>query len=300
MELSTKLGMIGLGRMGYNMTLRLLKHKHQIVVYNRSPDKVKSAAKKGAIPASSIQELISKLGKKKIVWLMLPAGKITDVNIKEVLKYLNKGDIIINGANSFYKNAERHDQWCKSKGVHFFDCGVSGGVWGLKNGYPLMIGGPKAQYKFVKPFMKSLSTKNSYKFFGPAGSGHFVKSVHNIVEYVYLQGLAEGVELLSKFKHKIKLSEATEGWQDSSVVRSWLLDLTTIALRRPDFKKIGTEIGSVTIEELQDTKKAVKGYAPAFDVAVKIRKSKGKKFKLGKRTISAVRNEFGGHAIQKK
>jgi 6-phosphogluconate dehydrogenase len=298
-----KLGMIGLGRMGYNMVERLLIKKHSVVAYNRSPDKVKSIAKKGAIPAYSVQELINKLGKgKKIVWLMLPAGKITDINIKEVLKYMSKGDIIINGANSFYQNAEKHDKWCKSKGIHFFDCGVSGGVWGLKNGYPLMIGGPKDQYKHIEPFMKSLSTKNGYKFFGPAGSGHFVKSVHNIVEYVYLQGLAEGVELLSKFKHPIKLSEATEGWQDSSVVRSWLLDLTTIALRRPDFKKIGTKIGSVTIEELQDTKKAVHGYAPAFDVAVKIRKSKGlaeRKFKLGKRTIAAVRNEFGGHAVKK-
>ena len=299
-----KLGMIGLGRMGYNMVERLLLKKHKIVAYNRSSEKVKNIAKKGAIPAYSIKELVDKLGDgKKIVWLMLPAGKITDINMKQVLPLLNKGDIIINGANSFYKNAERHDKWCRKHGVYFFDCGVSGGIWGKKNGYPLMIGGPKDQYKYIKPFMKSLSTKNGYKFFGPAGSGHFVKSVHNIIEYVYLQGLAEGVELLSKFKHPIKISEATEGWQDSSVIRSWLLDLTTTALRRPDFKNIGTEIGSVTIEELQDTKKAVKGYAPAFDVAVKIRKSKGRAeriFKLGKKSIAAVRNEFGGHAVKKK
>jgi 6-phosphogluconate dehydrogenase len=217
-----------------------------------------------------------------------------------MLTLKKKGDVLINGANSFYKNAERHAGWCKKQGVHFFDCGVSGGVWGLKNGYPLMIGGPKAQYKLVEPFMKSLSTKHGYQYFGPAGSGHFVKSVHNIVEYVYLQGLAEGVELLSRFKHPINLSQATEGWQDSSVVRSWLLDLTTVALRRKDFQKIGTEISSVTTEELMATKKSVQGYAPAFDVAVNIRKSKGKKFSLGKRTISAVRNEFGGHAVKKK
>ena len=296
----TKIGIVGLGRMGYNMVERLLKHKHTVVAHNRSPEKVDSIAKKGAIPAYSIKELMDNLDERKIEWLMLPAGDVTDKNMKEALELMKEGDIMINGANSFYENAEKHDKWCKEKGVYFFDCGVSGGVWGLKNGYPLMIGGPKDQFKVIEPFMKSLSTKNGYKYFGPAGSGHFVKSVHNIVEYTYLQGLAEGVELLSKFKHKIKLDEATEGWQDSSVVRSWLLDLTTIALRRPDFKDIGTEIGSVTIEELQHTKEAVKGYAPAFDVAVKIRKSKGDDFQLGKRVISAVRNEFGGHAVEKK
>ena len=295
-----KLGIIGLGRMGYNMVERLLKHKHTIVAHNRSPEKVDTIAKKGAIPAYTIGELMDNLDERKIVWLMLPAGEVTDINMKQALELMKEGDIMINGANSFYENAEKHDKWCKEKGVYFFDVGVSGGVWGKQNGYPLMIGGPKNQYKHIEPFMKSLSTKNGYKYFGPAGSGHFVKSVHNIVEYTYLQGLAEGVELLSKFKHKIKLDEATEGWQDSSVVRSWLLDLTTTALRRPDFKHIGTDIGSVTIEELQETKEAVDGYAPAFDVAVKIRKSKGDKFSLGKRVISAVRNEFGGHAVEKK
>jgi len=213
---------------------------------------------------------------------------------------LNKGDILINGANSFYENAEKHDSWCKEKGIHFFDVGVSGGVWGKENGYPLMIGGDESVYSVIEPFMKSLSTEKGYKFFGPAGSGHFVKSVHNIVEYVYLQGIAEGMELLSKFKHPIKLDEATEGWQDSSVVRSWLIDLTTKALRRDDFEKIGTKIGSVTIEELQQTKEAVKGYAPAFDESIKIRQSEGSEFELGRRVISAVRNEFGGHAVEKK
>ena len=285
-----KIGFIGLGRMGYNMVQRLLK-KHSVVAYNRSPDKVKSIAKKGAIPAYNLKEFVQKLGKKKIVWLMLPTGNVTDSNMKQILALLNKGDIIINGANSFYKNAE---------GIYFFDVGVSGGIWGLKNGYPLMIGGPKSQYKYIEPFMKTLSTKKGYKYFGPAGSGHFVKSVHNIVEYTYLQGLAEGIELLNKFKHNIKLDEATEGWQDSSVIRSWLVDLTTIALRRPDFNNISKEIGSVTIDELQNTVKSVRGYTPAFKESVKIRKDKSNKFNLGKKVISAVRNEFGGHKVVKK
>lgn len=162
-----------------------------------------------------------------------------------------------------------------------------------------MIGGPKSQFKYIKPFLKALAPKKGYGYFGPTGSGHYVKSVHNIIEYVYLQGLAEGIELLTKFKHPIDLKKATEVWAPASVINSWLLDLTNTALNRPDFKKIKTKIGSVTIDELQKTKKAVKGYAPAFDVAVKIRKDKTNKFRLGKRIIAAVRKEFGGHAVEK-
>ncbi len=295
-----KIGFIGLGRMGAPMTQRLLKHGIQVVAYNRSQDKVKEAVKKGAIGAATPSEFIAKLPARKIIWLMLPAGKPTDDMIKELLPQLRKGDIIIDGANDFYKNAEKHAAWCKKPGIHFFDCGVSGGVWGLKNGYTLMVGGPKEEFKTIEPLCKALAPKNGYGYFGPTGSGHFVKSVHNIVEYTYLQGLAEGVELLSKFKHPIKIAKATKVWEPASVVRSWLLELTTKALERPDFKHIGTAIGSVTIEELEATKKSVQGYAPAFDVAVRIRRDKSNKFTLGKRTIAAVRNEFGGHAVQKK
>jgi len=290
---------IGLGRMGFGMSERLLKNKHKVVAYNRSPDKTKKLAKKGANPTFSYEELLKKLPKKKIVWLMLPAGKPTDKAIKDLIKIMNKGDIIIDGANDFYKNAERHGKLCKPKGIHFFDCGVSGGVHGLKNGYTLMIGGPKKEFKNIEPFCKSLAPKNGYGYFGETGMGHYVKSVHNIIEYVYLQGLAEGVELLNK--KKIDLKKATEVWKPASVINSWLLDLTNKALNRKDFNRIGTEIGSVTIVELNDTKNAVKGYTPAFDVAVKVRKDKKKKrFTLGKRTIAAVRQEFGGHAVNKK
>ena len=294
------LGFIGLGRMGFPMVERLLQHKLPVVAYNRTADKVDEIAEKGAIPAYSVDELIKKAGKQKIIWLMLPAGAVTDEMIKEILPKLSKGDILIDGANDFYGNAEKHDAMCKKYGVHFFDCGVSGGIWGLKNGYTLMVGGPKEQFKLIESYCKALAPKNGYGYFGPVGSGHFVKSVHNIIEYVYLQGLAEGVELLSKFKHPIKLDQATAVWEPASVVRSWLLELTTRALRREDFQEIGTKIASVTIEELQKTRDAVKGYAPAFDVAVKTRQDTSAKFALGKRTIAAVRNEFGGHAVEKK
>jgi len=280
------------------MCERLLTHGTQIVAYNRSVDKTIELSKKGAVKAESVKELVAKLPGRKIVWIMLPAGQVTDDMIKELLPMLKKDDIIIDGANDFYENAEKHSALCNKYGIKFFDIGVSGGIWGLKNGYTLMIGGPKSDFKTIEPLCKALAPKKGYNYFGPAGSGHFVKSVHNIVEYVYLQGLAEGVELLSKFKYPIQLDKATETWEEASVVRSWLLELTTQALRRKDFQDIGTAIGSVTIEELQATKNSVKAFAPAFDVAVMIRKDKSKNFELGKRTIAAVRNEFGGHAVE--
>jgi len=295
-----KLGFIGLGRMGFHMVERLLKNKIKVVAYNRSPEKVTKIAGKGAIPAYSVEELIEKLPGKNIIWLMLPAGKATDQMMKKILPLLNKGDILIDGANDFYKNAEKHDKMCKRYGVYFFDCGVSGGIWGLKNGYTLMVGGPKNQFRYIEHYCKALSAKDGYGYFGNVGAGHFVKSVHNIVEYVYLQGLAEGVEMLDKFKQPIDIVKATSVWRPASVINSWLLDLAYIAIKKPDFKYISPKIGSVTIEELRKTAKSVKAYAPAFEIAMKIRTDKSKKFTLGKRLIAATRREFGGHAINKK
>ena len=295
-----KVGFIGLGRMGFHMVERLLRHKISVVAYNRSPEKTRKIAKKGAVPAFSLEELVDKLQGKRVVWLMLPAGRTTDNMMRKVLRLLNKGDIIVDGANDFYKNAERHDRWCKRRGVYFFDCGVSGGVWGLKNGYTLMIGGPKNQFRHIEPFCMALSAKGGYGYFGNAGAGHFVKSIHNIVEYIYLQGLGEGVELLNKFKQPIDIVKATSVWRPASVINSWLLDLTNTALKRADFKNIGPKISSVTIEELKKTAKSVKGYAPAFDVATKIRQDKSKRFILGKRVIAATRREFGGHEVKKE
>ncbi|AJF61322.1 TPA: NADP-dependent phosphogluconate dehydrogenase [Candidatus Woesearchaeota archaeon] len=292
-----RIGFIGLGRMGHGMVERLLLHRKEVVVWNRTASKTKSIAGKGAIPAYNLNEFVGKLSSRKIIWLMLPAGRVTDGMIRQLLPLLKKGDIIVDGANDFYGNAEKHDKWCRKKGVHFFDCGVSGGVWGLQNGYTLMIGGPKSEFRHIEPFCKALSPKNGYGYFGPAGSGHYVKSVHNIIEYVYLEGLAEGVELLDDFNIDIK--KAVSVWQPASVINSWLLDLTVKAVSRKDFGKIKPAIGSVTIDELIRTKNAVKGYAPAFDAAVKIRKDKSRKFALGKRTIAAVRKEFGGHEVEK-
>lgn len=293
-----KLGFIGLGRMGSGMVTRMAQRGISVVAYNRTVEKADRLRRYGVKPAHSVEELVSKLPQKRIVWVMLPAGKATDDMMKALLRILDRGDIIVDGANDFYRNAERYDRLCRNRGVTFFDCGVSGGVWGLKNGYTLMVGGSRNRFREIEPACRALAPKDGYAYFGPAGSGHFVKSVHNIVEYVYLQGLAEGVELLSRFKHPIELKKATAVWEPASVVRSWLLELTTRALSRRDFGSIMPKIGSVTIRELEETRRAVRGYAPAFEVATSIRKRKDGKFVLGRRVIAAVRNEFGGHAVE--
>ncbi len=293
-----KVGIIGLGRMGFGMAERLHQNNMEVVGYNRSPEKTDKLKEKGIEVAYDLDELLGKLTpEKKIVWIMLPTGDPTENMIKTLLEKLSPGDIIVNGANSFYKDAERQKEWCKEKGVHLFDCGVSGGIWGLQNGYTLMVGGNKEEFAHIEPFCRALAPEKGYGLFGEVGKGFYVKSVHNIVEYVYLQGLAEGVELLNK--RGIDMAKATEVWGPASVVKSWLLDLTTKALNRNDFDEIAPKIGSVTIKELKDTKEAVEGYAPAFDVATQIREDDTDKFTLGKRTIAAVRNEFGGHAVEK-
>jgi 6-phosphogluconate dehydrogenase len=294
------IGIIGLGRMGFHMAERLLKGKHKVIAYNRSPEKTRALKQKykSVIAAYSLAEVTAAFGRqKRIVWLMLPAGSATDDMINALLPLLQKGDIIVNGANAFYKQAQVQSKRCAKYGVHFFDAGVSGGIWGLTRGYALMLGGPKAQFKFIEPFCKTLAPKNGYGYFGESGAGHFVKSVHNIIEYVYLQGLAEGMELLNNFEQKIDLVKAAKTWQPASIVSSALLDWMVTGLERKDFQAISTNIGSVTIEELQETVKAVQGYAPAFETAVATRKDKSKKFALGKRVISATRREFGGHAV---
>ncbi len=293
-----EIGIIGLGKMGMGMSRRFLKHNVRVVGFNRSKDKVSELIRNKGIGAFSIDELVSKLKtKRKIIWLMLPTGKPTEEMIKLLLKKLNGGDIIIDGANGFYKDAEKNAKLCNSKGIIFFDIGVSSGIYGENKGYSLMIGGPKQYFKEIEPLCKLLAPEKGYGYFGENGSGHYVKSVHNIIEYVYLEGIAEGVELLDK--KKIDLIKATEVWKNGSVIDSFLMDLTNKALKRKDFNKISSQIGSVTINELVETVRDSKGFSPAFNSSVKVRKDKSSKFLLGKKTIAAVRNEFGGHEVKK-
>ena len=220
-----KIGMIGLGKMGGNMTERLMRRKHQVVVYNLTQGPIDEAAKKGAIPAKSVADLVRKLPKPKVVWLMVPAGKPVDENIKELKKYLKKNDVIIDGGNSEWQDSQKRAKSLKSSGIKFIDCGVSGGVWGLTEGYCLMYGGDKETCKYVEPIFRSLAPKNGYLYCGTEGSGHYVKMVHNGIEYGMLQSYAEGYAILQSSEFDLDLRRISKVWQYGSVIRSWLLEL---------------------------------------------------------------------------
>ncbi|NUM63076.1 MAG: decarboxylating 6-phosphogluconate dehydrogenase, partial [Ignavibacteriaceae bacterium] len=234
-----KIGFIGLGKMGLNMVHRLLNDKHQIVVYNKSKEPIKEAEKLGAVVANSVEELIGKLEGRKVIWLMVPSGKPVDENIDAILPHLKKDDIIIDGGNSYFKESQQRAKLCSQKGINYIDCGTSGGVWGLKEGYCLMYGGNKNAVDFCEPIFKTLAPENGYLYCGESGAGHFVKMVHNGIEYGMMQAYAEGFEILEKSEFNIDLKAVSNVWQYGSVVRSWLLELAHLALTDdPKLEKI--------------------------------------------------------------
>ncbi|MBI5038860.1 MAG: NADP-dependent phosphogluconate dehydrogenase, partial [Nitrospirae bacterium] len=192
-----QIGLIGLGRMGMNMVRRLLKGGHEVVAYNRTPDRVDEIVKEGARGAYSLEELVKTLTPPRILWLMIPAGKPVDEHVGRLQPLLTKGDIIVDGGNSFYKDDIRHEEELKSSGVHYMDAGVSGGIWGLKIGYCLMIGGEKEIYEYLEPIFKTLAPEDGYLYCGKTGAGHFVKMVHNGIEYGMMAAYGEGFEILN-------------------------------------------------------------------------------------------------------
>jgi len=224
-----KIGFIGLGKMGYNMVQRLLADKHQVVVWNIDVEPIKALEEKGAIASSSIEELTNKLPERKVVWLMVPAGKPVDENLDKLLELLKPDDIIIDGGNSNYKETQLRAARAAEKGIFFLDCGTSGGVWGLKNGYCLMYGGHKEAADYTEPVFKTLAPENGYVYCGESGSGHFVKMIHNGIEYGMMQAYAEGFEIIEKSPFGINIPAVADAWQYGSVVRSWLLDLAVNA-----------------------------------------------------------------------
>ncbi|MBI4972733.1 MAG: decarboxylating 6-phosphogluconate dehydrogenase, partial [Candidatus Omnitrophica bacterium] len=228
-----ELGMIGLGRMGGNMAERLLKGGHKVVGYDHSRSSIQKAVEKTIIGAFSLEELVNKLKPPRIVWLMVPSGEPVEETIRSLLPYLLKGDVIIDGGNSFYKDSVRRAEILKGKGIHFLDAGVSGGIWGLKQGYSIMIGGEKSAVDRLIPLLKTLAPADDkgWGHVGPSGAGHFVKMIHNGIEYGLMQAFSEGFSLMKRKKDfNLDLHQISEIWRHGSVVRSWLLDLTAGAL----------------------------------------------------------------------
>ena len=298
-----RIGMVGLGRMGGNMTKRLIEHGHEVVAYDRNEDTVKAAESEGAIPAYSLKEVVDQLTAPKAVWVMVPAGQPTEDTCNELASMLNKGDVLIDGGNSFYKHAQHMSESLAGKGISFLDAGTSGGVWGLKNGYCLMVGGDEEGVKKVETVFTALAPENGYAHVGPAGAGHFVKMVHNGIEYGMLQAYAEGFAIMHAAEElDLDMHQIASIWQYGSVVRSWLLELAVLALQdQQSFESIRGYVedsgeGRWTVEEAINRSVS----APVITASLFERFSSRTPNSFAARIVAALRNEFGGHRVLKE
>ncbi len=296
-----EIGFIGLGRMGANMVRRLLRDGHRVVAWNRTAAKTDEIVTEGAVGAYTIQELIEKLQTPRIVWVMVPSGQATDDMINDVVPLLSKGDIIIDGGNSNFHDSIRHNQELTAKGFQFLDAGTSGGIWGLKVGYCMMVGGEKATFEHVEPLIKTLAPPDGYLHCGPAGSGHFVKMVHNGIEYGMLQAYGEGFEILkAATQYDLDLGAISHLWNQGSVVRSWLLELAELAFEHDaDLSSIRGYVedsgeGRWTVQQAIDTNVP----APVITLSLLERFRSRQDESFTAKVIAALRKEFGGHAVK--
>jgi 6-phosphogluconate dehydrogenase len=293
--------MVGLGRMGANMTERLLKGGHTVVVFDRNPTAIATSASIGAAAGSSLSDLVSKLdGNPKVVWIMVPAGKPTDDTIDELIGLLGANDVIVDGGNTNWKDGLAAYERCKAKGIELVDAGTSGGVWGLKEGYCLMVGGNDAAVKACEPAFLTLAPPGGYAHVGPPGAGHFSKMVHNGIEYGMMQAYGEGFEILRQSPFKYDLRQVASIWRYGSVIRSWLLDLAVRAFEEdPDLEKIrgwvdDTGEGRWTVQAAIDENVP----APAITLALFSRFVSRQDESYSAKVIAALRNQFGGHAVK--
>jgi len=297
-----RIGLIGLGRMGYNLALNLKDKNHEVVVYNRTLDKVNEAEQNGLIGAYSIEELTKKLPKPRIIWIMVPAGDAVDQMLKSLLPYVEKNDIIIDGGNSHYKDTLRRFEELKEKGIRFVDVGTSGGINGARYGACMMVGCDEATFKIIEPFIKDACVENGYLHTGPNGSGHYVKMIHNGIEYGMLQAIAEGFEILESSRFDLNLKEIARVWNHGSVIRGWLMELLEKAFEKdPKLESIKGVIES-SGEGLWTVQEALELGIPAHVITsslfVRYRSFQDDTFS-GK-VIASLRNEFGGHKVIKK
>ena len=298
------LGMIGLGRMGGNITQRLLRGGHRLVVYDISIEVVRALVELGAVSTFSIADLVGQLASPRVVWMTLPHGEPTERTINELTDILSPNDIIIDSSNSNYQDSVRRAAALAEKGLSLLDVGISGGLWGLNEGYTLMVGGDLATFRRAEPIFQTLApaVDKGYGYVGPSGAGHFVKMVHNGIEYGLMQTYAEGFELMrAKPEFDLDLCHVAEIWRYGSVVRSWLLDLTAAVLRE-DTNLDGVQAyvedtgeGRWTVEE--SIKLAVP--IPLITLALQARFRSRQDQPFGARLLAALRNRFGGHAVRK-
>ena len=296
-----RIGFVGLGRMGANMVRRLLRDGHEVVAYNRTPEKTKEIAGEGATAAFSIAELVDSLEKPRAVWIMVPAGDATEAQIEELLEHLEAGDTIIDGGNTNFHDDQRRQRDLAAKGINYVDAGTSGGIWGLQVGYCLMVGGEKEAVEPLEPIFTTLAPEGGYLHVGGPGAGHYVKMVHNGIEYGLMQAYAEGFEIMHASSYDLDLAGISELWMQGSVVRSWLLELAGRAFKAngADLEHIKGYVedsgeGRWTVQEAIDHDVP----APVITLSLLTRFRSRQDDSFGAKVLAALRNEFGGHAVK--
>jgi 6-phosphogluconate dehydrogenase len=300
-----ELAICGLGRMGGNMARRLRRNGIDVVLFNRNTDVSKEIARDtGATVATTLEEVVKSLKAPRVIWLMLPAGDITEQHIQQLVPMLSKGDLIVDGANSNFKDSMRRGKYLAEKGILFADAGVSGGVWGLENGYALMLGGDKDAIKRLEPAIKALAPTptDGWLHCGPVGSGHYVKMIHNGIEYGMMQAFAEGLALIkSREDFNIDLAKVTEMWRHGSVVRSWLLDLTAEFLKSDqklaDIVPFVSDSGEGRWTAIEAIDQGIP--APVMTIATQMRFATQGKNDYVAKLLAMMRKGFGGHAVSK-
>ncbi len=295
-----RIGMIGLGRMGGNMVRRLVGRGHEVVAYTRDQTKVQKAVEQGALGAKDLPDLVRQLTPPRAIWIMVPAGKPTQDMIDQLAPLVAAGDVLIDGGNSRFTDDIARAEALQPKGIHYMDAGTSGGVWGLKVGYCLMIGGEPDDFRRLEPVFRALAPENGYLHCGSYGSGHFVKMVHNGIEYGMMQAYAEGFEIMEQSRYGLDLAKIADLWNQGSVVRSWLLELTALALQAdPSLSRLAPFVedsgeGRWTVEESINL--SVPAPVIALSLLMRFRSRQSNSF--GSRMLAAMRQQFGGHAVK--
>jgi 6-phosphogluconate dehydrogenase len=293
------IAIIGLGRMGGNMVQRLLNGGHRVVAHNRSPEPIDEAVASGAVGAYRLEEIVQQLSSPRVIWMMVPAGSPVDQQIEAITPLLDPGDILIDGGNSRYIDTIARSERISALGIHYMDAGTSGGVWGLQVGYCLMVGGPENAFQIVEPAFKTLAPEGGYMHVGPSGAGHFVKMIHNGIEYAMMQAYAEGFEILEKSKYDFDLRAIADLWNHGSVIRSWLLELSERAFAEdPKLSSIRGYVsdsgeGRWTVFESIDLDVA----APTIYLSLAARFLSRQDDAFSNKVLAALRNQFGGHAV---
>ena len=296
-----ELAFIGLGKMGMNMVTRLRRGDHRVVAFDRSAELVTKSEAVGCQGATTLEDMVSKLKAPRVVWVMVPSGGPTEDSVQKLGQLLSPGDILIDGGNSNFHDDVRRAEELKAKGIHYVDVGTSGGIWGLQNGYCMMVGGPKESVESLKPILDTLAPPDGWAYMGTAGAGHYVKMVHNAIEYSMMQGYAEGFELMAKSDYRLDLGKIADVWMHGSVVRSWLLELAVGALKQdPKLEQLKGYVqdsgeGRWMIQDAIDKDVPV----PTLTAALFTRFRSRQEESFAEKMLAALRNAFGGHSVRR-